>query len=189
MNDGYEGVRDAFGFLHKAEWHALKALLALVPDKGTAVNIGAGAGTSGLILREAAQLSKSWTVDIQGPGSPFGSLEGERNAFANAGIAWDPKRHDQICGDSKAVGKSWKGPGLDFLFIDGDHSYDGCAGDILSWLPHMNAGSIVAIHDYAPAPWADVVAATDALLRPLYPVIAHIDTVIAFRVTTPWPKK
>lgn len=184
--EGFRGTQKAFGFLHDAEWYGLKALVAGLPPGATAVNIGAGAGTSGLILREGDKISKSWTVDIQGPGSPFGSLEGERNAFIEAKIPWDQNRHDQVCGDSKAVGKAWQNGPLDFVFIDGDHSYAGCAGDIEAWLPHIKVGGVVAIHDYAANPWPDVVAAVDALLRPVYPVVAHHDTVIAFRVTSLW---
>lgn len=173
-------VQKAFGFLHKPEYYAMKALAALVPDGGTAVNIGAGAGTSGLILREAENIAKSWTVDIQGPGSPFGSLEGERNAFHGAGIAWNPARHDQVCGDSKAIGAAWQHGQADFVFIDGDHSYEGAAGDIKAWLPHVKPGGIIALHDYCSNNWPDVKRATDELLGHL-PLVLAVDTVIAFR--------
>ena len=67
MNDGYEGVRDAFGFLHKAEWHALKALLALVPDKGTAVNIGAGASDNRILWQNRVPASSRLMSSKQGP--------------------------------------------------------------------------------------------------------------------------
>jgi hypothetical protein len=36
---------------------------------------------------------------------------------------------------------------LDFLFIDGDHSYDGVKGDWDAWSPHVGLGGVVALHD------------------------------------------
>ena len=36
---------------------------------------------------------------------------------------------------------------VDFIFIDGDHSYEGLRGDWLAWKDHIAAGGIVALHD------------------------------------------
>ena len=41
---------------------------------------------------------------------------------------------------------------IDLLFIDGDHSYDGCLTDIQAWSPHLVSGATVIFHDYS---WAD----------------------------------
>jgi predicted O-methyltransferase YrrM len=37
---------------------------------------------------------------------------------------------------------------LDFVFIDGDHSYAGCKADIEAWAPKVRTGGIVGGHDY-----------------------------------------
>jgi len=37
---------------------------------------------------------------------------------------------------------------LDFVFIDADHSYEGCSSDIQAWLPKLKADGILAGHDY-----------------------------------------
>lgn len=37
---------------------------------------------------------------------------------------------------------------ISVLFIDGNHSYDGCKADIEAWLPHMKKGGVVLFHDY-----------------------------------------
>ena len=42
----------------------------------------------------------------------------------------------------------WNMP-IDLLFIDGDHSYAGCAADIANFCPHVKAGGVVAFHDTA----------------------------------------
>lgn len=38
----------------------------------------------------------------------------------------------------------------DFLFIDGDHSYDGVKKDILRYVPLVNVGGYICFHDFAP---------------------------------------
>ena len=37
---------------------------------------------------------------------------------------------------------------LDFVFIDGDHSYDGCFEDMVDWYPKVREGGIFSGHDY-----------------------------------------
>ena len=36
---------------------------------------------------------------------------------------------------------------LDFVFIDADHSYEGCAADIANWTPKVRQGGLVSGHD------------------------------------------
>lgn len=39
------------------------------------------------------------------------------------------------------------GDPVDFVFIDGDHSYDGLKADWLAWADRIAAGGVVALHD------------------------------------------
>lgn len=39
---------------------------------------------------------------------------------------------------------------LDFVYIDGDHSYAGVTEDILAWYPKLRTGGVLAGHDYCP---------------------------------------
>lgn len=39
---------------------------------------------------------------------------------------------------------------LDFVFIDGDHTYDGVRADWLAWSPLVRPGGVVAFHDTWP---------------------------------------
>ena len=34
------------------------------------------------------------------------------------------------------------------LFVDGDHSYQGCKSDIINFAPFVVPGGVVAVHDY-----------------------------------------
>jgi len=41
---------------------------------------------------------------------------------------------------------------IDFLFIDGDHSYEGVKADVNSWFPKLNKNALVVFHDTG---WAE----------------------------------
>ena len=46
------------------------------------------------------------------------------------------------------VVKTWNEP-IDYLFIDGDHSYEAVKRDFNDWFPHVNSGGVIAFHDSA----------------------------------------
>lgn len=50
-------------------------------------------------------------------------------------------------GDSKLWCTIWDQP-IDFLYVDGDHSYEGCKADLIGWSPHVRPGGIILGHDY-----------------------------------------
>ena len=52
-----------------------------------------------------------------------------------------------IRGDSSSVGKNYPGGEISLLFIDGDHTYEGCKKDINAWLPHLKKGGQIFFHD------------------------------------------
>ncbi len=47
---------------------------------------------------------------------------------------------------------------FDFVFIDADHSYEGCREDIAAYLPLLKSGGLISGHDYH---WAGVKQAVD----------------------------
>jgi 23S rRNA U2552 (ribose-2'-O)-methylase RlmE/FtsJ len=49
-----------------------------------------------------------------------------------------------IHGDSTKVAFAGE---IDVLFIDGDHSYEGCKADIDAWYPNMAEGGVMLFHD------------------------------------------
>lgn len=57
-----------------------------------------------------------------------------------------------IIGDSKECWRAVE-DGIGFLFIDGDHRYEGVKADISVWAPKVTPGGILAFHDYAPLPY------------------------------------
>lgn len=54
-----------------------------------------------------------------------------------------------LIGNSTTIASVWPAElKIHFLFIDGDHSYEGCLSDIQNWTPHVAKGGIIAIHDF-----------------------------------------
>ncbi len=48
---------------------------------------------------------------------------------------------------SQDVGRSWSGASVDLVFIDGDHSPEGCREDWEAWQHHVSSAGAVAFHD------------------------------------------
>jgi len=184
------------GYLFHHEVDTLAELAQSLPENPVVVNIGAGNGTSGLALLQSRPDLFLWTVEKQLESSPFGCLEGEWAVFDKAGL-WPCERYAWIHGDSIEVGEKWDKGAVDLIFVDGDHSYEGCAGDIKSWLPYIKPGGLLIVHDYHkaerfakpiegkaphPKPWHGVDQAVDEHLVGKFEIVAHVDTLIAFRV-------
>jgi len=56
-------------------------------------------------------------------------------------------------GRSSEVVKEWPSSRkIDFLWVDGDHSYEGVKSDIECWLPLVKKNSLACFHDYRDAP-------------------------------------
>ncbi len=167
----------AFGFMTPQEVFTMRVMAWSLPKNPVIVNVGSGAGTSGLALRESRSDATIYTVDIS-EGGPNGGLQNEVNAFKHTQY----QLPIQILGDSKKVGHEWNKGEIDMLFIDGDHSYDGCKGDIEAWVPHVKKNGIIMLHDYTRDVWPDVKNAVDDNLKEnKYPVIVIVDTLYCAR--------
>lgn len=63
---------------------------------------------------------------------------------------------------SEKASEKFKDGSLDFILIDADHSFDGCALDLIKWVPKVRKGGMVAVHDYCAMNRNGVVKAVDA---------------------------
>jgi predicted O-methyltransferase YrrM len=148
-----QDVRDTFGFLTQDELSILRSIVLFnLPEDPVIVNIGAGYGTSGLLFLESREDTTVYTIDIQDEQAVNGSLNAERTAVKEAGLDHlAGTRWNQIHADSHEAINEWvkKNHGqIDLLFIDGDHSYEGCMGDLDLWSPFVKSGGWIIVHDY-----------------------------------------
>lgn len=131
-----------------AERAKLLELSQGLPDNSIVVEIGSYLGASTCFLALGCQLnySKVYAIDTW---TNISMSEGCRNTF-NEFIRNTAPLQQWIIplqGLSKDVAQSFDG-GIDLLFIDGDHSYEGASSDLEMWLPKVKNGGVVVLHDY-----------------------------------------
>ena len=122
----------------------VEALKSLVSKEMTAwtdpiiANIGAERGTSTLAMLEERPDATIFSIDVN-------PCEGEFVNASKAGL--DIKRIIRLLGPSQRIGQGWPF-WVHFVWVDGDHSYEGVKGDIEAWLPKLMPKAIIAFHDY-----------------------------------------
>jgi len=174
-----EGLVEREGYLSANELAALKDLACMVKENPKVLNIGSGMGTSALALLEVRDDILIYSIDIEDV-SDLGSLRREREALEEAGM-WDPARITQLHGDSREVGKAWEHGLVDLVFVDDGHYYEHVKGDIETWLPFIRNDGLIIFHDYKGQYDMGVSQAVDELMGE-HEQIAHVDTLIAFKV-------
>lgn len=142
-------LRKFFLQIHDREYEVMQRLARSLPPTPTVVNIGAGRGTSGLAFLTARPDLVLYTVDIEPEMGLLGGLGSERLVFIEELKMPVRPRWHQIEGDSADVGNAWReiGRKADLVFVDGDHSYDGCSRDLRAWWPVLNTGGYLLVHD------------------------------------------
>jgi len=138
----------------------LLELVARLKPK-TVLEIGtAGGGTLFLFTRVADPEATIISIDL--PGGPFGggyprwkiplyksfSREGQK-IYLIRRSSHDPKTLEE-------VKRILSGERVDFLFIDGDHTYEGVKKDFEMYSPLVKKGGIIAFHDLVPGPFENV---------------------------------
>ncbi len=130
----------------------LRAIAGSLPTNALCVEIGSYLGASALVIARAlAPGSRLWCVDTW---MNDGMSEGRRDTFAEFRANTRPfgEQIAPLRADSRQAATRFSDRSVDFLFIDGDHSFEGCSADISAWLPKMKPGGIVAFHDVG---WAE----------------------------------
>jgi len=131
----------------KSEVLRLVEIIRLL-SPSTVCEIGAGAGGTSFLFA-AASASDAIIV----------SLDAAFDRSREAAIQHFARKHQKIVclkGDSqnidtlRAVEASLEGRSLDFLFIDGDHTYYGVSTDFRLYSPLVRVGGIIAFHDIVP---------------------------------------
>lgn len=90
-----------------------------------------------------------WIADPEGTWSPYVLKEDPYEIFLknlNPVINYI----NPIKGDSRELHENYDDNSIDFIFIDGDHEYDGVMSDIKNWFPKLKKNGIIAGHDYYP---------------------------------------
>jgi uncharacterized Rossmann fold enzyme len=121
------------------------------------VGVFRGALSSRLLVRRDLHLSMvdTWGVyqDSYKQSDDFhaGLNETEQEDAYRTALALTEFAHDRrqiLRMDSVEAAKHFADASLDCVFIDADHSYEGCRRDIEAWLPKVKPGGLICGHDY-----------------------------------------
>lgn len=69
-------------------------------------------------------------------------------AEAEANLAEHEAKLVWLIGTSTAMARHVLDDTLDFIYIDGDHSYEACLADLLNYYSKVKTGGLIAGHDY-----------------------------------------
>ncbi|HLI58890.1 MAG TPA: class I SAM-dependent methyltransferase [Solirubrobacteraceae bacterium] len=118
------------------------------------VEIGVYEGSSAILLcRALGPESELHLIDpfVEGgsslPGGWRAAPFATRRAIRRFGSGTRGPRIRWHIARSQDVGRAWRGPAVDFVFVDGDHSAEGCREDWEMWHPHIRPGGAIAFHD------------------------------------------
>ena len=156
IDAGWQRVASTTGYLSEREARLVMAAAALSPAQGKNLEIGSfkGRSTVGIayVTRELG-LGKVVAVDPHtSPASTDPDLRsrGQTTSYddfvANLEAAGVLDRVEIRRAYSHDLAREWKDP-LRFLWIDGDHTYEGAKADIDMFKPFLADGAIVAMHD------------------------------------------
>jgi len=84
------------------------------------------------------------------------------NLFINKFKTYPNFKH--IRKTSLEAAKEFENESLDFIYIDGLHTYEGVKEDILAWENKLKSTSYIAGHDYNPGKFPGVIKAVNELL-------------------------
>ena len=118
----------------------------------TVVEIGSYLGASACLLAHSVEQLKGRVCCVD-TWTNIGMSEGPRDTYAEFLGNIQPFKETilPIRADSAEAARRFEQK-IDLLFIDGDHSFEGCRRDLLSWLPKVRNCGIVALHDFS---WVD----------------------------------
>jgi predicted O-methyltransferase YrrM len=149
------------GFLIPGDVSYLFNLATELPLGGCYLEIGSWLGLSSIIVANGLIASLNFRARIfcvdTWRGSPehrgMGELEQDRlysEFLENLRGAGVESLIEPMRGESRQVAQEWHGPGLDVIFIDGEHSFQACWEDISNWHPKLKPGGRLLGHDAAP---------------------------------------
>jgi predicted O-methyltransferase YrrM len=130
-------------------------LAARCPERALEIGTDRG-GTLLFITRLAGPQATIVSIDL--PGGKYGGGYSSNRAWFYKRFAHRRQRLELLQGDSHTLDMLDRakavlgGQLLDYLFIDGDHTYEGVKRDFELYAPLVRRGGIIAFHDIAEHP-------------------------------------
>lgn len=138
-----------------------KAIAAHLPKSGCMVEVGVLLGHLSWAVRQRfpevqITMVDNWLPMYEQPKSYIAtrddhalhSLKQAQSNEARARLTAEHIKAQVLKGNSTEVAAQWGLGPQDLIFIDADHSYEGCKADIEAWRVHVRPGGWLGGHDY-----------------------------------------
>lgn len=138
------GLNQACPYATQVEIDKVNNIARKLRANSSVVMIGCGPAVFGLAVLESIIYETDFWIIDRDP-NMFGYA---RAHFEGAKLR--PMVLDRVIfveGLSEDIGRAWSKT-IDFLIVDGDHSYEGVKTDLEVWLPLVKKGGMIFIHDY-----------------------------------------
>lgn len=148
------------GYLIGSDVTFLRQKARQLPTGGTYLEIGSWMGLSAVIMaKELIQIGNTSAtihcVDTWRGGEEHQEMDVIKNDALYGKFLENIKRTgvDRMIQphriSSPELAPQWTGGSLDMIFVDGDHTFEGCYADITLWYPHLKPGGDMFGHDAA----------------------------------------
>lgn len=146
------------GWLTQEEAKGLHTIANSLPKNATVVEIGSWKGKSTFCIATGLKNGVIHCIDPFNSAGEEGSKEiYEKNQGAESLLSQFRRNLRSIPKSvqikvHKGYSQDFVGaiPQIDFLFIDGDHSIDGCKYDFENYSHYVNINGLIAFHDFYP---------------------------------------
>ncbi|HEU4751980.1 MAG TPA: class I SAM-dependent methyltransferase [Armatimonadota bacterium] len=172
----------------------LADLAAQVPADQEIIELGVFHGRTALMMAWGASLGHGAHVtgidpwDLPGNTYPAEFTESgpRRWAAHHVKTLGFSRRVSLVQGFSADVARTYAGPPVGLLYVDGDHTKEGARQDIEVWAPHLAPGATIAVDDYGNENYPGVAEAVDELVAEgvLEAVQVFHDRLAVTRLTT-----
>lgn len=157
----FSEINGVMGFMVPGDVQFLMVKAATLPRGGTIVEIGSFMGLSSILmaqtlLRTGNHQARIYSVDTW-EGSPEHQ---ELDAIKDRKLFDIFKDNIQKAGISSFIHpirksstiafEDFEDGSIDLLFVDGDHSFEGCYSDLVYWFPKLRTGGVLIGHDCEP---------------------------------------
>lgn len=180
--------RDIGGWLSGREALALYRIARGLPDGARVLEIGSWKGKSTVCIARGLRDGVVYALDpfnaatipqgVHDPDKDQPPLEQFKSNLAQFGVL---ERVQIRQGYSRDYAGTFAD--LDFLFIDGDHTIEGCRYDYETFAPALKPGGWLAFHDYRPEHGFGPGFVVDELIRPSadWHFTGQHDSIVVFR--------
>lgn len=131
-----------------------------IPVQGDLLEIGPAQGGTSIVLAAGNEASR-----VKGNLWLVGPIAPNEEKFLNNFRAFNLEKRLKLVGKLSKDARKTVNSKFRFIFVDGNHGYDGVKNDILNWQDCLEEGGIIAFHDYFHPSWPGIRKAVEEFIE------------------------